>query len=77
MVSPLRKFKDEKDLTYSDLCKIFGVSSSLIYKNLHGISKNLSPVIKENLAELQGVKPEELEQAHKEFRKQEKARLIN
>jgi|GEM_PF-6046895 len=77
MISPLQKFKDEKDLTYSDLCKIFEVSPSLIYKNLQGTNRSLSPQIKGVLAELQGIDPEELEVEYQKFKEQDRTRLIN
>lgn len=75
MKNPIRKIKEEKELTLEEFALVADVSQSTIYKNIQGSSRVINKKILAACKEL-GYDPKEVEKKYQEFKKAKKLELL-
>jgi transcriptional regulator with XRE-family HTH domain len=75
MQNPLKKIKEENNLTLDELGLIADVSQSTVYQNLSGSSKVINDKILTACKEL-GYDPQKIEEEFQEFKKAEKLEIL-
>ncbi|MFW5686597.1 MAG: hypothetical protein ACOCXL_00255 [Halanaerobium sp.] len=75
MKNPVKKIKEENNLTLDELGVIADVSQSTVYQNISGSARTVNKNILEACSEL-GYDPEEVEKKYKEFKKSKKLELL-
>ncbi|MFW5961809.1 MAG: helix-turn-helix domain-containing protein [bacterium] len=75
MKNPVKKIKEENNLTLDELGVIADVSQSTVYQNISGSSRRVNHKILEACKQL-GYDPEEVEKKYQEFKKAKKLELL-
>jgi len=75
MKNPLKKIKEEKDLTLEEFALVADVSQSTIYKNIQGSNRTVNKNIL-TAAEKLGYDPKKVKRKYDEFRNSKKEELL-
>jgi len=75
MKNPVRKIKEDNNLTLDELGLIADVSQSTVYQNISGSSRRVNRKILTACSEL-GYDPKEVEKKYQEFKKAKKLELL-
>jgi len=75
MKNPLKKIKEEKDLTLEEFALVADVSQSTIYKNIQGSNKKINLDIL-RACEKMGYLPEKIERQYQDFKEYKKRELL-
>jgi len=76
MKNPLKKIKEDNNLTLEEFSIIADVSQSTIYQNTSGSSKTINNKILKACEEL-GYNPDEVESRYLDFKKSKKMELLH
>ncbi len=76
MKNPVRKFKEEKDLTVADLAVLCDCAPATVWKNLTAENQSMNTNIVEAMEE-QGYDPELVREDYQQFGKEKRAELIS
>ena len=75
MKNPVRKIKEDNNLTLDELGLIADVSQSTVYQNISGSSRRVNHKILKACSEL-GYDPDVVEEKYQEFKKAKKLELL-